>query len=212
MKPKTYIQIAIAILVIGYVIFSQYSIRKLREQIRPDNSEIELDNTISETADNQADIIATLREQIVALKERLEANHDEENYQDPVNNDVYDTADTVNELVDYVPDWSPELEDIFTFDNRIAEYTYHYTDTSNEYSAEFAIKYEYRTQLFTITPSELTFEPEKVYPFCLSACILSNAYGLNLSYDFLYRFRVGSSVLLTKEVEPVIGVNIGFRF
>jgi len=211
MKPKTYIQIAIAILVIGYVISSQYSIKKLREQIRPDNTETELANTISETADNQAELIDSLNTQIAMLKKKLEDEFDNENFQ-PVNITIDEPIPDVNTYIDYDPDWSPELEDIFTFDNRIAEYTYHYTDTSNEYSAEFAIKYEYRTQLFTITPSELTFEPEKVYPFCLSACILSNAYGLNLSYDFLYRFRVGSSVLLTKKVEPVLGVNIGFRF
>ena len=73
------------------------------------------------------------------------------------------------------------------------------------------ITYRYKTGIFEIKPSELSYEPAKKYTMCVSAIINSKSYGLNLSYD-IWRFRIGGSVYLDKEVEPDVGINIGIKF
>ena len=206
MKLKIIVYSVIAILIVGYVVYSQYTIHKLQETVNYHNTQKTIaDNSISEPADNRDELLKEKDDLIAELNIKLKAKHNAENFQLPPLKEP-----GVDEFVEFGPD--PIPEEVFNYDPRIAEFSYEYRDEANEYSATFDILFEYNRQNFIITPSELTYEETKNYPFCVMASINSNSYELSLSYDLFRRIRIGSNVGLTREVEPVVGISIGITF
>ena len=209
MKTKTIIQLIALSLIVIFIIYQQYTISHLRNQIETDNTAIEEANTVSEPADNRDEIIQEQDDRIAQLERELLEKHNEENYQ-PVNITIDKPIPDVNTYIDFVPDWSPELEEMLKTDTRIAKYRYVYEDTSNDYSLAFNILYEYNRQNFIIEPSELTYEPPKKYNLTTSVLIASSGYGIMIDKD-IWRFNIGVGGIVTKDIEGIALIKIGFR-
>jgi len=210
MKPKTIISITVISLIVIFAVYQQITIQSLRKQIKPDNTEVIEDNTIIVEANNK---IALLEEGVAIYKRawelsviRYNEKFDSINYQNP------DTADIpqVGEYIPFVPD-STYFNPNFIIETRIAKLEWRWIDRINKYSYDINAEYDYSTCQLYLDPSEVRFEPAKKYTMCVSAIINSKSYGLNLSYD-IWRFRIGGSVYLDKEVEPDVGINIGIKF
>jgi len=207
MKTKIII-IAVVVFVILWsagMIWIGYKINK-----PPIDTEAILEDNISvQPADNQDELIDSLTTQVVRLNAELLEKHNEENYQ-PVNITINEPIPTVNEYIDFVPDYLPELPEIK--ETRIAITNYHYKDMPNAYSLDLKIKYVYSTMTFEIEPSELKFKRVKNRPFCFSAVLLSNGGGVHLSYDLFKRLRLGSGIYVDKEISPFVGISVGWVF
>jgi len=130
-------------------------------------------------------------------------------YADPPESD--DDINDVNTFVDFLPDESIDILTILDNDSRKALTHYKYSDALNDYSMTLKIKYDYKHETFEITPHDLDFELQKAFPFCISAVLNNSSCGLNLSWDF-WRFRVGSGIYVTKDINPIVGISVGWRF
>ena len=210
MKPKTIISITVISLIVIFAVYQQITIQSLRKQIKPDNSEVIEDNTIIVEANNK---IALLEEGVAIYKRawelsviRYNEKFDSINYQNP------DTADIpqVGEYIPFVPD-STYFNPNFIIETRIAKLEWRWIDRINKYSYDINAEYDYSTCQLYLGPSEVRFEPAKTYSLTTSVLIASNGYGIMLEKD-LWRFNVGVGGLVTKEIEGIALIKVGFRW
>ena len=199
MKPKTIISITVISLIVIFAVYQQITIQSLRKQIKPDNTAILEANIVELKSEN--DRLKQDADFYKQINEELLASHNENNYQKPTDN-----SGAVDEFVDFVPDYYefPINETRFALTN------YKWVDEANDYRMNLEITYRYKTGIFEIKPSELSYEPAKTYSLTTSVLIASNGYGIMLEKD-LWRFNVGVGGLVTKEIEGVALVKIGFR-
>ena len=197
---KFYVIGLFVLLILLYAVRSELLINKLRKlSISAMTEEIEADNTVVIPAENKEDLKIDTEE----INEKLIEEHNETNFQDPVD----DWESDVNEYIDFLPDWMPELY----AEDRKAITHYKYSDTLNNYSLTLKVLYDYKHETFEISPHDLDFSPQKAYPFCLNAVLHSNSAGLRLDWDF-WRIRLGSGIYITKEINPMVGISVGIRF
>ena len=200
MKPKTIISITVISLIVIFAVYQQITIQSLRKQIKPDNTAILEANIVELESEN--DRLKQDADFYKQINEELLASHNENNYQKPTDN-----SGVVDEFVDFVPDYYefPINETRFALTN------YKWVDEANDYRMNLEITYRYKTGIFEIKPSELSYEAPKTYSLTTSVLIASNGYGIMLEKD-LWRFNVGVGGLVTKEIEGIALIKVGFRW
>ncbi len=177
----------------------------MRDLVKPDNTEILQDNIAELKAEN--DLVKQDIAFYKQINEELLKLHNEHNYQKPVNDGVVNEEESVNTFVDFVPDYY----EFPISDTRYALTNYKWVDSSNNYAVSFEIEYRYETGIFKVTPSELSYQAPKQYNLTTSVLIASNGLGFMLDYD-LWRINVGVGGVVTKDVEGIALIKVGFSF
>jgi len=201
---------ALILAVILYTIALIYIGTRINKQTL-DTLAIEEANTRVIEAENRNELDKEFYTGIInGLQEQLQASFDETNYQ-PLDITHQEDIPQADVYIPFVADYVPEIH-TYLSGNETRKAKVIYPFRSEYFSADYTILYDYYSTSFEVTPKNLKYKIQKKLPFCVSASINSNSYGIGLSWDFLYRMRIGSNIYLTKEVEPVIGISVGFRF
>ena len=209
MKPKHYAIAILTIIVVGYIVFLQLDNAKLRGQVVVDNTAIEEANYRTVEAENKVELleqgVEIYRTAWQLSVDRYNDKFDSINFQDP---DITDIPQ-VDSLIIFLPD-SVYFDPEFIEETRIAITNYKWIDADNKYAVDFKIRYDYKHLSFEITPENLSYKPPKKYNLTTSVLIASNGYGFMIDYQ-IWRFEVGVGGIVTKDIEGIALIKIGFR-
>ena len=204
MKHFKWYAVGLIILLI-YTVRSELLIKKYKKlSASVATEQIEKDNSVELPAIVENDSI----EIQVAKKETIRVTEFKYIYADPPKSD--DDIAQVNEYIDFFPDESIDVYDILEKDSRVA--LTHYKFTSDIMSATFKILYDYKHESFEITPHDLDFDVQKDFRYTFSLVATSESQiGVFLQYR-VWRFSVGSGLLINKEIEGLALVGLGWEF
>ena len=240
MKQFKLISISLAfILVIGVAVYITAKVKdhQYQEVTLAQHKRFIIDkNTRIVEAENLKQLNQTQSNLIDSLNIALKEKHNEENYQKPtkdtnyydvsniphgkndhdIDHDVIESVDKpstdVNTYIDYVPDYLPEIPDLFENDTRVAITHYKYSDSLNKYSTTLKIKYEYKDTKFIIEPQDVSFVPQKAFRYNLNILATSDKQlGSFLSYR-IWRVHIGSGMLIDRDFRGVAIIGVGVEF
>ena len=172
-------------------------------------------NTRTLEAENKAEHERYLRQEVtrigneeyIKLQRKLELSH-----QEPDGAEI-----EWDEYVDFVPDISePEIVEIIKeVQIDIVDSTiYPYRDKINGYSMDLNVIYESLDRLFFFTPENLNLTPrKKPEPKDTTVGVwylTGDCFLVSVQYDFLPFLVIGGSAGWSDE--PIVGINLGYRF
>lgn len=195
------------ILILAYTVRSELLIKKLRTlSASVLTEEIIEDNTVELPAEVENDNI----ELQIAEAETIRVTEFVYLYADLPETD--DDIAQVNEYIDFLPDESIDVSTILEEDTRIAITYYKYPNALKDYSVTLKIKYDYKHTKFIIEPQELRFEAERDFRYTFSLFATSQSQiGVFLQYG-IWRFSIGSGLLVNKNIEGVALISLGWEF